>query len=91
MFYSINHSSNKGALVENCLKELRKQRKITQTELADALLTTRQTIYLIEKNRVVPSLELAFKLSNFFSCKVEDIFQYRSRPAPAKDDLFSIF
>ena len=77
--------------MENCLKDMRKKRKVTQTELADALLTTRQTIYLIEKNRVVPSLELAFKLANFFYCKVEDIFQYTSRPVPAKDDLFSIF
>jgi putative transcriptional regulator len=49
---------------------------LTQRELAERLGITRQTVIAIEKERYAPSLELAFKMANFFRVRIEDIFQY---------------
>ncbi|CAM4108215.1 helix-turn-helix transcriptional regulator [Streptococcus penaeicida] len=62
--------------MENRLQELRKAKKISQAELAEAMSVTRQTIISLEKGRYNASLELAFKLANFFELKIEDIFIY---------------
>lgn len=49
---------------------------ITQEHLAEKIGVTRQTIIAVEKNKYVPSLELAFKISDFFGENIENIFQY---------------
>jgi putative transcriptional regulator len=50
---------------------------LTQLELANRLGVTRQTIISLEKNRYVPSLEMAFKVVHVFGKKaVEDVFEY---------------
>lgn len=61
---------------KNKLKHIRKENKITQSELADELGITRQTIIAIEKGSYTPSVLLALKLANYFKLKVEDIFSY---------------
>jgi putative transcriptional regulator len=76
--------------MKNKLNKIRKDHKITQTQLADKVLTTRQTIYLIEKDKVTPSLELAFKLAKYFELSIEDIFIYSQSSEGIKDDLFKI-
>lgn len=60
--------------MKNHLEELRKQRGVTQEELADALAVTRQTISSLEKGRYNPSILLAFKLAHYFDVTIEDIF-----------------
>lgn len=62
--------------MKNNIKVLRAERGITQEELADKVNVTRQTIIAIEKNKYVPSLELAYKISLFFNKKIEETFQY---------------
>lgn len=52
-------------------------RNMTQEELADKAGVTRQTIIAIEKNKYVPSLELAFKIVRVFGETIESIFQYK--------------
>ncbi len=54
---------------------MRKERGITQEELAKALGVSRQTITAIERGKYDPSLRLAFKLAKFFGVKIEDIFE----------------
>jgi putative transcriptional regulator len=76
--------------VKNKLHKIRKDHQITQTQLADKVLTTRQTIYLIEKDKVTPSLELAFKLAQYFEISIEDIFIYSPKSEGSEDDLFRI-
>ena len=49
---------------------------MTQEDLADRVGVTRQTIIAIEKNKYVPSLELAFKIVKVFNEKIENIFEY---------------
>lgn len=62
--------------MENDLKVFRAKRDMTQEDLAKEVGVTRQTINAIEKERYDPSLELAFKLSIYFGCRIEDIFSY---------------
>ncbi|HPX51857.1 MAG TPA: helix-turn-helix transcriptional regulator [Candidatus Pacearchaeota archaeon] len=60
----------------NKIKILRAERGITQEELAEAVNVTRQTIIAIEKNKYVPSLELAFRIARYFDKGIEEVFEY---------------
>lgn len=61
-------------LLKNRIKELRKLRKITQDDLAQAVDVTRQTIISLENGKYTASLMLAYKLSKFFGVSIEDLF-----------------
>ena len=61
--------------MKNTVSELRKQKKLSQEELAEAVGVTRQTITSIETGKYIASLPLAFKIAKFFELKIEDIFQ----------------
>ena len=61
--------------MKNRLKILRAERDWTQTDLADALEVSRQTIHAIEKGKYDPSLPLAFKMARLFKTSIEEIFQ----------------
>jgi putative transcriptional regulator len=56
------------------IQEFRKLRKITQSELADAVNVTRQTIISLENGKYKASLVLAHKIAQFFGIAIEDIF-----------------
>ncbi|WP_088226835.1 helix-turn-helix transcriptional regulator [Desulfosporosinus sp. FKB] len=62
--------------MKNKLEEIRKQRGITQEELADRLEVSRQTISSLENGRYNPSIMLAFKIARFFNLSIEQIFIY---------------
>ena len=61
--------------MKNNIKELRKNMKLRQEDLAEILGVTRQTIISIENDKYDPTLELAMKISEFFGKSVNDIFQ----------------
>ena len=56
------------------IQELRKLRKVTQSDLADAVDVTRQTIISLENGKYKASLVLAHKLAQFFEVAIEDLF-----------------
>lgn len=58
------------------IKELRKARKLSQEELAEAVGTTRQTITSIEVGKYTASLPLAYKISHYFGLMIEDVFDF---------------
>ena len=58
----------------NRIAELRKERKLSQAELAEAVDVTRQTIISLEKGSYVPSLLFALNLCEVFDAAVEDVF-----------------
>ena len=58
------------------IRELRKERKISQEELADAVGTTRQTITSIEVGKYTASLPLAYKIARFFGLTIEAVFDF---------------
>lgn len=63
-------------LVKTRIQEFRKQSRITQEELADALGVTRQTIISLENGKYNASLQLAFRISRFFNKNIEEIFLF---------------
>ena len=56
------------------IAHLRKQARISQAELADAVGVTRQTITSIEVEKYVASLPLAYKIARYFDLTIEDVF-----------------
>lgn len=58
------------------IKELRKQNKLSQSELADAVGTTRQTITSIEVGKYTASLVLAYKIAHYFNLTIEEVFDF---------------
>lgn len=56
------------------IAELRKERRLSQEELATAVQVTRQTIISIEKEKYVASLQLAHKISQYFGLTIEEVF-----------------
>ena len=58
------------------IKELRKERKISQEELALAVGTTRQTITSIETGKYIASLPLAYKIARYFGLTIEEVFDF---------------
>ncbi len=60
--------------MHNLIKELRKQHKITQDDLAIAVGVTRQTIISLENGKYNASLQLAHKIAKYFGMTIEEIF-----------------
>ncbi|GGN21375.1 helix-turn-helix transcriptional regulator [Halarchaeum nitratireducens] len=60
--------------MQNDLPKRRRAAELSQGDLAEAVGVTRQTINAIERERYDPSLELAFKLTAYFDCAIEDMF-----------------
>ena len=62
--------------MKNRIAELRKARRISQAELADAVVVTRQTIISLENGRYNASLLLTHKIARYFGLSIEDIFLF---------------
>lgn len=62
--------------MKNRLEEIRKEKGITQEELASILEVSRQTIGSLENGRYNPSILLAFKIARYFELTIEEIFIY---------------
>jgi putative transcriptional regulator len=60
--------------IRNRVKALRTERGWTQQELAEAVGVSRQSINSIERDRYVPSLELALTFARVFACSTDEIF-----------------
>lgn len=58
------------------MEEIRKERGITQEDLAKILEVSRQTVGSLENGRYNPSIILAFKIARYFEMSIEDIFIY---------------
>lgn len=58
------------------IKELRKEKKLSQEELALLVDTTRQTITSIETGKYVASLPLAYKIARCFGLSIEEVFDF---------------
>jgi putative transcriptional regulator len=60
--------------MNNCLRDLRKGRGLSQADLAEALQVSRQTIIAIEADKYDPSLPLAYRLAAYFGVPAEELF-----------------
>ena len=60
--------------MNNTVRARREAKGLSQAALGEALGVSRQTINSIETGKYDPSLPLAFTLSRFFSCAIEELF-----------------
>lgn len=60
--------------IQSNIHVCRAEKRITQQQLADAVGVTRATIVSIEKGNYNPSLELAFRIAQYFEKNIQDIF-----------------
>jgi len=58
----------------NRLKEKRKENRITQQKLSNAIDISLSHYTNIERNDNIPSVEIALKIASQLKCNVEDIF-----------------
>jgi len=63
------------ARIRNHVKRLREERGLTQADLGARCGCTRQTIIMLEQEKYVPSLSLAFAVARTFGVTVEDVFE----------------
>ena len=66
--------------MKNRVQELRKQRRLSQSELADAVEVTRQTIISLENGRYNASLLLAYRIARYFGLTIEEVFLFEEDP-----------
>lgn len=62
--------------MKNIIEKLRKDKGLSQIELARILSVSRQTISSLETGRYNPSIELAFKIARYFERNIEEVFIY---------------
>ena len=60
--------------MRNRLKVLRAERNWSQSDLADKLDVSRQSVNAIETGKYDPSLPLAFRIAKVFALPIEQIF-----------------
>ncbi len=62
--------------IENRVRDSRKQKKLSQEELAEALGISRQSIISLETGKTLPSLPLAVAICQFFDSAFEEMFEF---------------
>ncbi len=61
----------------NRISVLREERNVSRKELAEAIGVNFQTVGYLEREEYNPSLDLAFKISEYFDLPVELIFSIK--------------
>lgn len=72
----------------NRIAILRKERNISRKELAEAIGVNFQTVGYLEREEYNPSLDLAFKISEYFQLPIEFIFSTQPM-RPLSEELYS--
>ena len=66
--------------IANQIRRLRFEHgEMTQSELAEKIGMTRQTVAAIEAGKYSPSLEAAFRIAHVFGASLDDVFQWSGR------------
>ena len=71
----------------NRVAVLRAERSLSRQDLADALGINYQTVGYLERGDYNPSLELAFRISEFFKLPIEAIFS-REPLKPLSEEVY---
>ena len=67
---------NEHLILKNRLKEVRKEKKLSQTELAEMVGVSRNTISSIETGQFNPTAKLALVLCRALDKKFEELFYF---------------
>jgi putative transcriptional regulator len=66
-----------GLPIANQIRRLRFEHgEMTQSDLAQRIGMTRQTVAAIEAGKYSPSLEAAFRIAHVFAVTLDDVFQW---------------
>lgn len=71
-------------MLANRIKELRKQLKLSQRELADLLKVSQQTVASWETHRSEPSYDMMLHLATFFGVTLDDLLGRHDNQAPSQ-------
>ena len=63
-------------VIKNRISELRKEKSLTQQELAQMLKVSRQTIISLENGKYNPSIMLAHNIAETFGKTIEEVFLF---------------
>ena len=74
--------------LHNRIGVLRAERDLTRQQLADAIGVNYQTVGYLERGDYSPSLELAFRLAEFFELPIEAIFA-REQFTPLSEQVYA--
>ena len=74
--------------IGNKIRELRKQRRITQEQLANSIGVSFQAVSKWENNIGLPDITLVPVLANYFHVSIDDLFDYSSKETEEK--IFAI-
>ena len=61
--------------MKNRLPVLRAERSWSQSDLAERLGVSRQTVNALERGKYDPSLPLAFRIARLFGSTIEEVFE----------------
>lgn len=78
-------------MITNKIKEYRKNKRLTQEELASELDVSRKTINLIESGKLLPKIDLVYKLSLILNEPIENLFyneEYESLCLKKQEESF---
>lgn len=64
----------------NPVRECRKEKRVTQAELAEAVGVSRQTIIAVERGDYSPSVYLAIRIARTLGRSVEELFILEEEP-----------
>ena len=65
--------------MKNQVREIRKEQRISQKELAEKAFVTRQTLSLIEKGEYNPTLKLCLAICYALNKKLDEVFWIEER------------
>jgi putative transcriptional regulator len=74
-------------LIRNRITVLRVERELSRQQLAEALGINVQTVGYLERGDYNPSLELAFRIAEYFDLPIEAVFS-RQPFAPMSTQLY---
>lgn len=87
MVYDSNSDARTGPALFNRIAVLRAERGLSRSALADALEINYQTVGYIERGDFNPSLELAFRISEYFGLPIEAVFS-RKPFRPLSEEIY---
>lgn len=85
--YDSSPDARNGPALHNRIAVLRAERGLSRAELARALDINYQTVGYIERGDFNPSLELAFRISEYFGLPIEAVFS-RKPFRPLSEEVY---
>ena len=73
------------------LKTLRKQRGLTQKELAEKLFLSQSSITRFEKDEILPTSETLSKIANYFDVSIDFLLDRPQPPQKKNSNLEKVF